>query len=101
MRILIEQTQTAKNIKKEVLVSSVLKKIWILVKNDPDFYLKDKIEKIKELEKKFVKKHSMLVSLLESSESLKSTMLSEIDSLSKSSEEKRLKLLEKLKRNIV
>ena len=47
MRILIEQTQTAKNIKKEVLVSSVLKKIWILVKNDPDFYLKDKIEKIK------------------------------------------------------
>jgi len=99
MRILIEQTQTEKNIKKEDIVGSVLKKIWILVKNDPDFYLKDKIEKIKDLEKKFVKKYNTLKSLIESSESLKRTMLSEIESLSKSSEEKRLEMLKNLKRN--
>lgn len=98
MKILTEQKNSNDNLKKDVVMNNVLKRIWLLIKNDPDFYLKDKIDKIKDLEKKFTEKQEILQNLLDSACSIKKNMQYEINVLSQSSEEKRKALLEKIER---
>lgn len=95
MRI-ISETHKIKVEDKDKFVNNILKRVILVLKNDPRFAIQEKIEKLKIIESKLKNKDNTLQSLLESSSSFKDNIRKEIDALKESNEKARVRLLKKI-----
>lgn len=95
MRI-ISETHKIKVEDKDKFVNNILKRVILVLKNDPRFAIQEKIEKLKIIESKLKNKDNTLQSLLESSSSFKDNIRKEIDAIKESNEKARVRLLKKI-----
>ncbi len=95
MRIITESTKI-KIEDKDRFINNVLKRVVLVLKNDPRFTIDEKINKLKVIEKRLKNKDKTLQSLLESSTSFKDNIGKEIEKLKESNDKTRVKLLKKI-----
>lgn len=95
MRIITESTKV-KIEDKDKFINNVLKRVVLVLKNDPRFTIDEKINKLKVIEKRLKNKDKTLQSLLESSTSFKDNIGKEIEKLKESNDKTRVKLLKKI-----
>lgn len=93
---IITESKKIKIKNRDKFINNILKRVFIILKNDPKFAIDDKINKLKIIERRLKNKDNTLQSLLESSKSFKENIGKEIEKIKKSNNETRVRLLKEI-----
>lgn len=96
MKIITEISNKLPEVNKKVFLNNILKRVVTILKNDPRFSIREKVEKLNKIDRALRKKEKAFLSLLESSDSLKETVNKDIKSLDTLNENLRIKIIKQL-----